>query len=88
MVSSLDGAQDNGHKRTDVIIMDFAKAFDNVSHRRKLYKLDHNRIRGSTHKWISLWLTERSQKSGVGWSRLRSSSGLIYLSLVTESIIF
>ena len=27
MVSSLDGARDRGQKQTDVIIMDFAKAF-------------------------------------------------------------
>ena len=45
-----------------VIIMDFAKAFDKVPHRRLLYKLCYNGIRGSTHKWISSWLSERSQK--------------------------
>ena len=28
MVSNLDGARDRGQKQTDVIIMDFAKAFD------------------------------------------------------------
>ena len=42
--------------------MDFAKAFDKVPHRRLLYKLGYYGIRGSTHKWISLWLSERSQK--------------------------
>ena len=62
MVSNLDGARDRGQKQTDVIIMDFAKAFDKVPHRRLLYKLDHYGIRGSTHKWISSWLSERSQK--------------------------
>ena len=62
MVSNLDGALDRGQKSTDVIIMDFAKAFDKVSHRRLLYKLDYCGIRGSTHKWISSWLSERSQK--------------------------
>ena len=62
MVSNLDGAWDPGQKQTDVIIMDFAKAFDKVPHRRLLYKLDYYGIRGSTHKWISSWLSERSQK--------------------------
>ena len=62
MVSNLDGARDRGQKQTDVIIMDFAKAFDKVPHRRLLYKLDYYEIRGSTHKWISSWLSERSQK--------------------------
>ena len=51
-----------GHRQTDVIIMDFAKAFDKVPHRRLLYKLDYYGIRGSTHKWIASWLSERSQK--------------------------
>ena len=30
MASNLDGARDRGQKQTDVIIMDFAKAFDKV----------------------------------------------------------
>ena len=42
--------------------MDFAKAFDKVQHRRLLYKLDYYGIRGSTHKWITLWLSGRFQK--------------------------
>ena len=62
MVSNLDGARDRGQKQTDVIIVDFAKAFDKVPHRRLLYKLGYYGIRGSTHKWISSWLSERSQK--------------------------
>ena len=40
----------------------FAKAFDKVPHKRLLYKLDFYGIRGSTHKWIDSWLSERSQK--------------------------
>ena len=36
MVSNLDGARDRGQKQTDVIIMDFAKAFVKVPHRRLL----------------------------------------------------
>ena len=51
-----------GHKQTDLIIMDFAKAFDKVPHRRLLHKLDYYGIRGSTHKWISSWLSESSQQ--------------------------
>ena len=62
MISNLDGARDRSQKQTDVIIMDFAKAFDKVPHRRLLYKLGYYGIRGSTHKWISSWLSERSQK--------------------------
>ena len=61
MVSNLDRALNGGQGQTDVI-MDFTKAFDKVPHRRLLYKLDYYGIRGSTHKWISSWLSERSQK--------------------------
>ena len=50
LVSNLDRALNRNHRQTDVIIMDFAKAFDKVSHRRLLYKLDKYGIRGSTHK--------------------------------------
>ena len=62
MVSNLDRALNRDHRQTDVIIMDFAKAFDKVPHRRLLCKLDCYVIRGSTPKWISSWLSERSQK--------------------------
>ena len=61
-VSNLDGAINRGHKQTDLIIMDFAKAFDKVPHRRLLYKLDYYGIRGSSHWWISSWLSSRSQE--------------------------
>ena len=64
MVSNLDGARDRGQKQTDVIIMDFAKAFDKVPHRRLLYKFDHYGIRGSTHKWISSWLLTSGSARG------------------------
>ena len=62
LVSNLDCALNRDQKQTDVIIMDFSKAFDKVPHRRLLYKLEYYGIRGSTHKWISSWLSERSQK--------------------------
>ena len=62
IISNLDGAVNRGHKQTDLIIMDFAKAFDKVPHRRLLHKLDYYGIRGSTHKWINSWLSGRTQK--------------------------
>ena len=60
LVSNLDRAVSCGHRQTDVIVMDFAKAFDKVPHKRLLYKLDFYGIRGSTHNWIDSWLSERS----------------------------
>ena len=62
MASNLDRALIRGHRQTDVIIMDFAKAFDKVPHKRLLYKLRYYGIRRSTHKWIASWLSERYQK--------------------------
>ena len=41
LINNLDGAVNRGHKQTDLIIMDFAKAFDKVPHRRLLHKLDY-----------------------------------------------
>ena len=62
IISNLDGAANRGHKQTDLIIMDFAKAFDKVPHRRLLHKLEYYGIRGSTHKWINSWLSGRTQQ--------------------------
>ena len=47
LVSNLDRALNRDQKQTDVIIMDFAKAFDKVTHRRLLYKLEYYVIRYS-----------------------------------------
>ena len=44
IISNLDGAVNRGHKQTDLIIMDFAKAFDKVPHRRLLHKLDYYQV--------------------------------------------
>ena len=48
---TLDGAVNRGHTQTDLIIKDFAKAFDKVPHRRLLHKLDKEGppTSGSTH---------------------------------------
>ena len=62
IISNLDGAVNCGHKQTDLIIMDFTKAFDKVQHRRLLHKLEYDRIRVSTHKWINSWLSWRTQQ--------------------------
>ena len=62
IISNLDGAENRWHKQTDLIIMDFAKAFDKVPHRRLLHKLEYYGIRGSTHKWINSWLSGRTQQ--------------------------
>ena len=62
LVSNLERALNRDQKQTDVIIMDFAIAFNKVPHRMLLYKLEYYGIRGSIHKWNSSWLSERFQK--------------------------
>ena len=62
IISNLDGAVNRGHKQTDLIIMDFPKAFDKVPHRRLLHKLHYYGIRGSIQNWINLWLSGRTQQ--------------------------
>jgi hypothetical protein len=41
--------------------MDFAKAFDNVPHRRLLYKLKYYGIQENTLLWIQAFLSDRTQ---------------------------
>ena len=62
IISNLDGTVNRRQKQTDLIIMDFAKAFDRVPHRRLLHKLEYYGIGGSTHKWINSWLSRRTQQ--------------------------
>ena len=48
-------------KQTDVLVMDFAKAFDKVCHNLLLHKLDHYGIQEKTNRWIQAFLSGRSQ---------------------------
>jgi len=47
---------------TDLLILDFSKAFDTVPHRRLLHKIQHYGITGRTNKWIESWLCHRQQR--------------------------
>ena len=53
-------AMDN-HYQTDLILLDFNKAFDTVPHRHLLVKLRYYKIDNLVWKWIRSWLTECSQ---------------------------
>jgi ribonuclease P/MRP protein subunit RPP40 len=46
----------------DVIFLDFSKVFDKVPRERLLKKLNAHGIRGATLRWISNWLTGRTQR--------------------------
>jgi hypothetical protein len=51
---------DNG-KQADLLILDFSKTFDKVSHSLLLHKLHHYGIRGNTLHWIQGFLSNRNQ---------------------------
>ena len=47
--------------QTDVIYLDFSKAFDSISHPKLLSKLNHYGVRGKFLDWIHAFLRDRSQ---------------------------
>ena len=55
--------------QTDVILLDFAKAFDKVPHQRLLLKLELIGIDEKTVKWIKSFLQDRTQEVVVGDER-------------------
>ena len=55
-------------QQTEVVYLDFAKAFDSVSHPKLLHKLECYGITGLTLKWIGDFLTNRTQAVKVGSS--------------------
>ena len=52
----------------DVIILDFAKAFDAVPHERLFIKLSAYGVQGSVLQWIRQFLSNRKQRVGVAGS--------------------
>jgi retron-type reverse transcriptase len=46
-------------RQTDILIMDFAKAFDKVNHSLLIHKLRYYGIDGKTTRWIQNWLEDR-----------------------------
>ena len=51
----------NQNIQSDIVIMDFAKTFDKVSHQHLLYKLNYYGISCNAYDWISDFLTDRTQ---------------------------
>ena len=64
----------NQKTQTDVIFLDFSKAFDKVSHDKLLHKIRYYGIGGKTNTWISAFLYSRSQQVVVNGHR----SQLVY----------
>ena len=48
-------------KQTDLILLDFSKAFDKVNHLKLLYKLSCFGVKGNTLNWIQSFLIGRTQ---------------------------
>ena len=51
----------NNRGQVDMLVLDFAKAFDTVAHQRLLTKAHHFGLRGPLHSWISSFLIGRTQ---------------------------
>ena len=65
--------------RTDVLLIDFSKAFDSVPHQRLLLKLNYSGITGNSLSWIENFLLDRTQCvqiSGTRSSRISVTSGV------------
>lgn len=63
----------------DSVMLDFSKAFDTVSHRRLLHKIEHIGINPTVCSWIAAFLSGRYQKvvlSGKSSSWLPVTSGI------------
>ena len=65
--------------QTDVILLDFSKAFDKVPHKRLLYKINYYGIASGLHTWIHDFLDGRSQQvllEGVASNHTPVKSGV------------
>ena len=51
----------NSNIKTDLLLLNFSKSFDKVSHSRLLYKLQHYGISGPLFNWIKDYLSNRMQ---------------------------
>ena len=69
--------------KNDVVVVDFAKAFDKVAHDRLLCKLSSYGVKGNTLGWIGSFLSGRSQKVVLEG---KSSSSAPVLSCVPQGL--
>lgn len=63
----------NNNIQVDIAILDFAKAFDKVAHKRLSEKLQYYGIDGTTRIWIDAFLSKRIQRVVVDGEASRCS---------------
>ena len=66
-------------RQTDLILLDFSKAFDRVNHFNLLHKLNQHGVKGNTLSWIKAFLTRRPQTvvlEGESSSEIPVNSGV------------
>ena len=63
LIEFIDNLSNNLHnnQQTDILVMDFAKAFDKVCYSLLTHKLHHYGIQGNVNRWIKNWLANRKQ---------------------------
>ena len=91
----------NNNKQTDILLLDFSKAFDTVPHKRLLNKLNYYGITGPTLQWINSFLSKRTETVSINGSHSSPAnviSGvpqgsvlghvlfLVYINDITDSI--
>ena len=64
-LNAVTSAIDN-HQNADAIFLDLSKAFDSVSHRRLILKLESFGFSGNVLNWIRAYLYNRSQRVQIG----------------------
>ncbi|KAL8575234.1 hypothetical protein ACOMHN_042355 [Nucella lapillus] len=68
LVDEVSQALENGLQE-DLLVLDFSKAFDKVSHSLLVHKLRHYGIDGKINAWIQDFLTDRKQSVIVNGSK-------------------
>ena len=74
LIDEISCTMDN-HCQTDLILLDFSKAFDTVPHKRLLAKLQYYKI-NFVWKWVQSWLTQRTRSVVVDGASSKPTSVL------------